>query len=450
MATRRKFIQTAGLISMGSIALPTILTSCVKWKGANDRLQIAHIGVGSRGTDELSYYFLPRNDFRVIGVADAFRSRMENAANLIKKKYEQDGTRNPQVALCKDYRELLDRKDLDVVAVTTTDHWHLPVAIDAARAGKHVHVNKPLGLSLEYMLILERELQKNGLKFNYGTQQRSYAFMKKAMEYIHQGALGDIQEVLVWAPGGGLDRHIGYFKPMEIPSDLDYQRWLGPAPDAPYTADRVHRDGSFFINDYSIGFLGGWGAHPLDVLVWGLKEQLTGNYSVQASGRADWPEGSMYNNINVWDAQIEYANGLKLRFMSQDLAKPVVMEWTKEYRQNGTLFKGTKGWMSLSRTYAECSIPEIHQKINDFPKKEYGLDGERGLHGVEFAQLIRGESERYMDIRDAITSDLISHHTNIAIRLNQSLNWDAAGMRIENSEPGNLLLNRNHRDYHSL
>jgi len=445
MTTRRSFLKSATYASLGTIALPTILPSCVKWKGANDRLYVGHIGVGSRGTDEMKSYFLPHRDFRTVAVSDVFKSRRDWAAQIVQEAYTRQEIQNPVVDSYNDYRELLDRKDIDIVAIATPDHWHLPIAIHAVQSGKHVHVNKPLGLSVGYMEKLREELSNTNLHFNYGTQQRSYDFMKKAMEYIHGGALGEISEVIVWAPGGGAERHIGYYKEMDIPVDLDYDRWLGPAPEAPYTADRVHRDGSFFISDYSIGFLGGWGAHPLDILVWGLKDRISGNYSVEATGKAQWPVESMYDNVNVWDSRLTYENGLKVHFISQDLAKNEVMKYQKDFRQNGTLFIGSKGWMTLSRTYAECSIPEINESINNFPKKDFGLNGDRGMHAIEFANLIRGESQQYMSIQDAILSDMISHNTNAAIRLNQTINWDALTSKIIGSAEGNSLINRDHR-----
>ncbi len=445
MTSRRKFIKHS-LVGAGvAAAIPTILPSCVKWKGANDRLYVGHVGVGSRGTAELKHYFQPHDIFRNVAVCDVFKSRREAASQLIKADYSSKGIDNPSCEDYLDYRELLDRKDIDVVAITTSDHWHLPIAIHAAQAGKHVHVNKPLGLSYDYMQRLKMELDSKKLNFNYGTQQRSYAFIQKAVEHIQSGDLGEIKEVLVWAPGGGLDRHIAYFKPQEVPADLDYNRWLGPAPEAPYTADRVHRDGSFFINDYSIGFLGGWGAHPLDVLVMAMKEKMRGDILVSGKGEIRWPAESMYNNVNVWDTHLKFNSGFQVHFLSQDLAKPLAMNWQSAYRQNGTLFIGTKGWISLSRTYAESDIPEINKSINAFPKKEWGLDGDRGLHVVNFAKLIQGELDHYMEVDDAILSDLISHLANISVRLKRSVKWDGPSQTISTDQQANELLNRNHR-----
>ena len=450
MTTRRSFIKTAAASTASIMLTPTILTSCVKWKGANDRLTVGHIGVGSRGTAEMKLYVLPFDQFRTVAVCDVFSSRRESAAEIVRKKYESDGLKNASCDSYSDYRELLDRPDIDMVAITTPDHWHLPIAIHAAQAGKHVHVNKPLGLSYAYMNKLREELDENNLCFNYGTQQRSYAFMKKAIEIIRSGGIGEIKRATAWAPGGGLDRHIGYFNPMSVPEGLDYDRWLGPAPKAPYTADRVHRDGSFFINDYSIGFLGGWGAHPLDILVWALKDKLKADCIVNASGEIRWPEGSMYNNINIWDSLLKYDNGPEVRFMSQDLAKPVVMDHLSDYRQNGTLFEGTKAWMSLSRTYAESDNPEINLAINNFPKRDFGLDGDRGTHFLEFARLIKGELDSYMDVDDAILSDSISHFTNVAVRQQQEITWDAVAGKLRNNPEGDKLMNRDHRQEYSV
>ena len=158
----------------------------------------------------------------------------------------------------------------------------------------------------------------------------------------------------------------------------------------------------------------------------------------------------MYDNVNIWDSELRYNSGLQVRFLSQDLARPVVMKYQSEYRQNGTLFIGTKGWMTLSRTYAESNIPEIHKAINDFPKKSFGLDGERGTHFLEFAKLINGETKKYMDLKDAMLSDTISHLTNIAVRQSKEITWDAKKGQLINNAEGDKLMNRDHRHPYSV
>ena len=176
-----------------------------------------------------------------------------------------------------------------------------------------------------------------------------------------------------------------------------------------------------------------------------MKDLLKADCTVNAIGEIRWPDGGMYNNVNIWDSRIKYDHGLELRFLSQDLAKPVVMEFLSEYRQNGTMFFGTKGWLGLSRTYAESNIPDIHQDLNSYPKESFGLHGDRGTHLLEFARLIKGESESYMDIDDATLSDTISHLTNVAVRQGGEIKWDAGARKLVNNPEGDRLMNREHR-----
>ena len=201
--SRRSFVQRSLKGAIGAAILPTVLGSCSNWKGANNRIVVGHIGVGDRGTGELMSYFLPLRDALNIAVCDTFKERREKVANRINKFYKENNFTSDQ---CKSYLvmdELLERKDIDAVHIATPDHWHLLAAIKAARAGKHIMLAKPLGLSYPQNLILARELKANNVKFHYGTQQRSYKHMQLGYDLIRNGAIGEIGHADVWAPGPG-------------------------------------------------------------------------------------------------------------------------------------------------------------------------------------------------------------------------------------------------------
>ncbi|MBT7091950.1 MAG: Gfo/Idh/MocA family oxidoreductase, partial [Bacteroidetes bacterium] len=414
---RRNFVKTSLLTSAGVVIAPTILTSCSNWKGANDRVNVAHIGVGGRGRSTTTHYFLPQQGSRSLAVCDPFTTRRENFAKFIENHY---ATEFDEKLVCQpylDFEEILERKDIDAVHISTGDYWHLPIAIKAAQAGKHIYLEKPLGLSLDNMLILEKEAKKNKVHFHYGTQQRSLTHCQNGIEMIRSGRLGEISYVDVWAPEGSGSP----VKPDDkiIPDGFDFDRWLGPAPLAEYSFARCRSaTGVYHTYDYAIGFIAGWGAHPLDIAVWGVKEKMNDISSHKGTGSL-FPEGMLFDTITSWDVNIKYNKGLTVHFMSTDLARPVVSEYLPDMAGDGTAFFGEKGWISISRGQIASNIPEIHNELN------VGVVGENGKHGENFIKTIKGEIKEIAPLEDAIISDCISHMGNISIRSGNEVKWDA-------------------------
>jgi predicted dehydrogenase len=436
--SRRHFLKTSTTGVAGLIAIPTILSSCAK--GTNDRILIGHIGVGSRGQDELVNYFLPLESAFQAASCDPFTDRRENVASHINAFYRDKGIKAPECKAYLRFEDILERKDIDAVHITTPDHWHVPLAIKAARAGKHIMLAKPLGLSYSDYKILEKELIANNVKFHYGTQQRTLEHMKLGIEMIKEGLIGEIDRIEVWAPG---------YNPVEspvcievpVPETFDYDRWTGPAPLNPYCPDRVTNNGSWFQWDYSIGFLGGWGAHPLDVMIWGMKEKLNGKYTCEGTG-GFWQPGGIYNNIRAWDINIEYESGIKLHFMDTDGANSSGMLNHLTLKDgNGTTFYGSKGWISLGRNSAQSNIPEINSKLNE---KE--VRGENNTMGQLFVDVVKGNIPETCPLDEAILSDTVSHMSNIAIRTGRKINWDPVTGEVVGDAEANSWFYRQHRE----
>jgi hypothetical protein len=415
---RRTFVKTSVIASAGAVVAPTILTSCSNWKGANDRINIAHIGVGGRGRSTTTHYFLPQQGSRSLAVCDPFQSRRESFAEFIKAHYDKEFNEKIDCKPYLEFEEILERKDIDAVHISTGDYWHLPIAIQAAKAGKHIYLEKPLGLSLDYMLLLEKEMKKRKLHFHYGTQQRSLSHCQKGIEMVRNGRIGDIHHVDVWAPGGSEMLPVNPDDKV-MPKGFDFDRWLGPAPMAEYSFARCQASTGVWHNyDYALGFIAGWGAHPLDIMVWGVKEKMKDISDHQGSG-AFFPEGMLFNTINNWDIDIKYRNGFTARFLSAEVASDVVGKYLPNFDGDGTAFFGDKGWISISRGQIASNIPEIHEELN------VGVVGENAKHGENFIKVIKGEIDEIAPLEDAILSDCISHMGNIAIRSNEPVTWDA-------------------------
>jgi len=442
--SRRDFVQNSAKVVIGAALLPTILPSCSNRKGANERITIAHIGVGDRGGWELRNYILPLRGALNVAVCDVFKDRREKAANEINKFYKDNNDSAPECIPYLDFEEILQRKDIDAVHITTPDHWHVPAAIRAARAGKHIMLAKPLGLSYPEYLILAGELVKNDVRFHYGTQQRTSPHMKLGYDIIREGRIGEIERVDVWCPGKNPVEN-PVCNEVPVPPDFDFDRWTGPAPIRPYCPDRVTNNGSWFNYDYSIGFLGGWGAHPLDILVWILKDKVNGGYTSEGTGQF-WAPGGLYNNIFSWDVKYKYHNGLELHFMSIDLALKDMLNHREIKETNGTTFYGTKGWISLSRSSAQSNIPEINTELNNFSKNKEGwINSENNTMGSVFLDIIKGKSKELCPLDEAIISDTISHMGDITIRTNRKVTWDPGKGEIVSDPEANKLFIRDQR-----
>jgi len=267
---------------------------------------------------------------------------------------------------------------------------------------------------------------------------------------IKDGKIGKIEHIEVWSPDkSGVQ--VTAKKSEIIPDGFNYDKWLGPAPEKAYSQERCSTRGTWFINDYSIGWLAGWGAHPLDIAVMGAKDVLGGAYTLRGEGEF-WPQEGLYDTVMSWDTHLEYDNGLKMRFLSSDRARPIVEKHRDYDATDGTTFFGEKGWISLSRWTARASDPELNKELNSFPKDDRGrIKSENHKHGANFARVIKGEMSEFDPLDEAIISDTISHMGDIAIRTGKEVQWDPGKGKIINHPEANKLYDREMRaPYDSL
>jgi predicted dehydrogenase len=405
--SRRTFIQRAAAAAVAPMILPSRLFGA---NAPSNRITTGHIGVGGQGGGLLGG-FLGVEGCQPVAACDPFLSRAKGAA----------GRMGAGAQAYQDFQELLARGDIDAVVIATPDHWHVPLAIAAIRAGKDVYVEKPLGISVAQNLALRAAVQQHGAVFQYGTQQRSFnQHCGLACELVRNGYIGELKEVQVTAPNGTRG---GNPAPTPAPADLDYDLWLGPAPLAPYAHDRVVGQGRWFIYDYSIGFLGGWGAHPLDIAHWGYP-----HVPVEIEGTGVVPAEGLFDTVVDWKLTGRYASGVKFSLdAGGDLTK----------------FIGTEGWVAASRG-GFASEPASLRQVKIKPGEIRLL--QENNHYRDFIHCVRTRRNPVSDISSAVQSDLMSHLSDIAIRTGRGIRWDEQKEEIIGDPLASRMLTRPMRE----
>lgn len=375
-------------------------------------IRLGHIGTGGQGMSLLRN-FLPLSGARSVAVADPFRQRRDAAAALVREKQGH----SPVVT--SDFRHLLEDPGIDAVVIATPDHWHVPIALAAIKAGKDVYLEKPLGRSLAENNALLEACRKSGRIFQYGTQQRSQSMLRKGVELVLNGVIGDLERIEIWAPRGAGG---GSLAGIPVPEGLDYEMYIGPAPMRPCTRDRITSAASWHCSDYSLGFIAGWGAHPLDIALWGQEFDIAGPWKIRGTGKAATPDG-LFNAISSWKVELQFHSGLAAGFSSDDAARTAVEKYRRHWAPDGTTFFGSKGWVSLSRGGVEASNMDWFRIKGGTGWKSLAY---RSNYYSAFVEAIGARTRSVAPIEDAIRSDAISHLAVLAIESGREVTWDPA------------------------
>jgi predicted dehydrogenase len=410
MRSTRRDLLTRALGTAGLIAgFPSIVPASVFGANApSNRVTLGHIGVGNQGSPNLNN-FLGVKAGQVVAVCDPYQKRREAAAAGVDQRLGTTGCK-----AYRDVREMLARDDIDAVVITTPDHWHIPAALLAIRSGKDTYVEKPLGLTIEQDLIAYDAVKRYRSIFQYGTQQRSQSpHIRPGCELIRNGRLGKIHRIDVVAPSG---RSGGSTTPIPAPNDFDFDLYQGPAPMRAYTSDLCTNEGSWFQYDHSIGFLGGWGAHPLDVMCWALGDGPD-SVPVEVSGTGTIPTNGLFDTVTNWNITGRFANGVEFTF--------------KDGRPDMTTFHGERGTVALSRS--SSSVTPDHLRFEVAGPNDVHLHASNN-HYADFVHGVRDRRACASTIEAAISSDIISHLADIAIRTGRTIRWDPKQRSIVGDE----------------
>jgi predicted dehydrogenase len=442
--SRRDFVETVG-ISAGAVTLLGTPGSA-RATSANEKVRLGLIGAGSRG-NQLLDSFLPQPEVEVIAVADVDDHHAGETAQRIKKVKGND----PQIG--RDYRPMLERKDLDAVIIATPDHWHALPAIHAVLAGKDVYVEKPVAHNVAEGQAMLRAARKTNKIMAVGTQQRSSSHFQKAVEIVRSGSLGKVFWVQTWNYENISPLGMGRTPDTAAPSHVDYERWLGPAPEHPFNPNRFHLLFRWYF-DYAGGMMSDWGVHLNDIVIWALGSK--GPRSVYTTGGIfttdddrDTPD-TMQVVYEFPECTLTYSmrKGNGLKFNGHDY---------------GILFCGTDGSLLLDRAGFEV-IPDSVvmpyglklalgarplRKIGLKPDKAKGVDGQ-DAHVRNFLDCLKSRALPTCDIEIAHRSTNTCHLGNIAYKLGRKLEWDAENEHFKNDPQADALLAREPRKGYEL
>ncbi len=449
---RRDFIRSSanGAVA-GSLMVsgfPTIVPASVFGKNApSNRINVAALGTGriSRSHDMPNVW--KYDSARIIAVCDLDSKRVEDAKKLVNDYYsKKEGKSYKGVTTYTDYREALQNKDVDAVLISTPDHWHSLMAIHAVEAGKDVYMQKPASLTIAEGRAVSNAVHRTGRILQIGSQQRSSPQFRYAAELVRNGRIGDLHTVEVGLPGDPA----GDEEPeMPIPSNLNYEMWLGSTPWVYYTEKRVHpqngygRPGWLRCEQFGAGMITGWGSHHIDCAHWAMDTEYTG--PVEISGRAEFPKSGLWDVHGVFRTEAVYANGVKM-IVTNELP-------------NGIKYIGSKGWIFVTRgNYSVTASDPVSASDDNRPLRasdpkiitskigpdEINLYKSDDHHG-NWLECVKTRKQPIapIEVGHRSCSTCLLHH--IVMKLGRKVQWDPVRERFINDDEANSMLSRPQR-----
>jgi predicted dehydrogenase len=437
---RRKFLKTAvtltGAVGSSWLSPGSSVGLNSKVMGANDRIRVALIGCGGMGRGDLRDFLRIKN-VRCVALCDVDDAQSSKAAADV----EGQGFERPNL-VTRDFRRILEEKDLDAVIVATPDHWHALPTVLACQAGKDVYVEKPLSTSIGEGRIMVDTARRHNRVVQMGTQQRSATHYGEAVEYVRSGKLGKIRLVRAWAY---LDwkGEVPVTPDSAPPSTVDYDFWLGPAPKRPFNKNRFHVDFRWYW-DYSGGLMTDWGAHMIDVANWAMGAKAPGS-AVSVGGKLGYPQDAMETPDTqqvlwsfpdftmIWEHALGIGRG-------------------PETREHGVAFHGNNGVLVVDRGGWEV-YPETDQvdkpvrlfRGTGVPRQNAGRDDYHLLHVQNFVECMSSRKRPNSDVEIGHNSMIACHIGNIAQRLGRFVKWDAARETIVNEPEASAFVSRTYR-----
>ena len=340
MNQRRDFLRKSAMLAVGSILAPTVIPASVLGKTApSNRITVGCIGLGRQMVNPNIPQLLGSPHGQIVAVCDVDTWRLANAQKQVDGYYAKEkGTTYKACKTYTDYRKLLSDKSIDAVMLSLPDHWHVPMAIDAIRAGKHVSLEKPVSTCIEHGRKLVAAIKKTKLTTRNDSEFRTLPEWWKAVEVVRNGRIGKLQRIHVAVPPEWGERGSSALPPqstMPVPEELNYDFWLGPAWEAPYNEHRVHavkaygRPGWMRVSDYCNGMISNWGAHLIGIVQWGNDTEYTGPVEIEGTGEFD---KGLWNTMNKFNIRYKFENGVEVLYK---IERPYVR------------FEGDSGWVEI-------------------------------------------------------------------------------------------------------
>ncbi|MDA0833438.1 MAG: Gfo/Idh/MocA family oxidoreductase [Planctomycetota bacterium] len=398
--------------------------------GANDRLRIALIGCGGRGTHDAKL-FVSNPGVEIAWVCDADTRRLAAAAETFDI---------PADHAVSDLRTVLDDQKLDAVLVATPNHWHAPASILACDAGKHVYVEKPCSHNIREGRLLVDSARRNNRVVQHGTQSRSTSTTQLAVQMLKEGIIGDVYAAKTW----NIQRRgsIGHAQPTDPPSGFDYDLWVGPATMKPFQPNCHHSTWNWFYH-FGCGDFGNDGVHDIDYAMWGLGVDTHPTNIVALGGKYAFDDDQEFPDTQ--QVTFEYPGDGK-----PGSRKMLIYEqrlWSTNYPQNcdsGVEYYGTKGQLFTSRRGKLQVLGERNARIDvDVPLR--GQDD--AAHVTNFIDCIRNGGTPNAEIEIGHLSTSLCHLGNIAVRVGRALKFDPQTEQFLGDDEANKLVTREYREH---
>ncbi len=447
--SRRSFLKTTLGGGLGLAMLPDFIPARVLGAGApSRRIQVAQIGCGRMGQSDLGNT-MTEPLARVVAVCDLDAKRLAAGKKMAENYYTSQGETGVAIKTFHDYHDILASPEIDAVVITVPDHAHALVAVEAAIAGKHIYVQKPVTYSIVEAIGLRRAVEAKKIILQTGSQQRSerpWKSFRAASEAVRNGRIGRLKTIRI---GVGLDKASGHAPaPMPVPENLDYERWLGPAPEQPYMEGRVHpqdsitgRPGWMTTEDFGLGMITNWGAHHMDIAQWAMGQELGGPLTVEA--HAKFVPNDLVTVHTTYHVEMLYPNNVQ-----------VILDNTFE---TGLRFEGDEGWVFCTRseeqvTASDPNVPFdpktlLPLRASD-PKilSPLGADAIRWMpsltHHGNWLESIVANRQPIAPIQQSARSLEACTAAWIRMKLKRQLAWDAATEMFTGDEAANALRGR--------
>ncbi|MCH8219315.1 MAG: Gfo/Idh/MocA family oxidoreductase [Planctomycetes bacterium] len=422
--SRRSFLKSAGMLAVASSLPLWYVDECLAQQSeattSGKDLRLGLIGCGGRGTGDArnaAHYAT------IAAVCDVDARHVERAKESF-----------PGAQGYSDFRELLERSDIDAVICGTVDHWHTLVAMAAMRAGKDIYCEKPLTLTIDEGKRLVQCQQETGRILQTGTQQRSSAYFRLACDCVRNERIGRLQKVEVWLPAG---LRQGPFKVSPVPEGFNYDFWLGQTAEVPYVKERTHFSFRYWW-EYSGGTMTDWGAHHNDIALWALNMDHSGPVSVEGKQLVKMIPGG-FTAASEYEVTYTYANGVIHTSKSTTASEWNGRTLDAKGQLHGIKFTGTDGWLWVTRGAIDASDRQVfRERFSADSPRVYHSDNHMG----NFIDCVKSRKAPICPVEVGHRSASISHLGVIAIRLGRKLNWDPVKEQFVRDAEANGMVSR--------
>jgi len=442
--TRRAFLRHTTVAGSAALAAPMIVPARVLGAGGavapSNRINMGFIGTGRQVFYANLPWHLASEETQVVAVCDVDSWRMEKAKTKVEQTYAARSLGHPWkgCALHQDFRELLARKDVDAVMISTPDHWHAYIGIESAKAGKDIALEKPISLSVAEGRAIADAMRKHGRIFRTDTEVRAEERFLKLCHVVRNGRIGQVKRVLAGVPKdpAPLAQNPA---PMPVPPELDYELWQGPALARPYTEQRVHYSkagldysgkgpGWMHIRDYSLGVILNWGTHILDIVQWTLNTERTG--PIEIEGKGEFPNDNLWDVLQRFEVRYRYASGIEVIYANA--GRPFVR------------VEGTEGWIENTWFKPDGFIASEEALLKWKPGPSdltFPLITEK----QDFVNAIKSRKETMIPAEIGHRTASMCQLGHIAVQTGDKLKWNPDTERFVGNAAANGLLARTHR-----